>query len=444
MTTTHQHYEKKIFSRFGVEAGFLPDLCLIASAFVILIVRMATLSASTVTPLALELTIVQFLVASMCWAIRQYSVDYTHRGDVEYAALPRQMLLFIGIALTLGVGYMLTYFLSPERGVNLFLLVIMAGNVALFFLVALFVVETIPIGRITLLTLALFAGAAVLGHYFGIESKSELSMLVISTVAFGILGLALLSKRTGSAGATGDFFRFLFKNPLFLLCGPLYLFGFWLDKWIYWFFIDNRGLDHTLLRPHSGDMSGVLAALFTIPALLVAYHSFRTDISRNYQSFTAYILGKGSLSEIESTRAGVSRAIKIGCLNTAIIQAVFSIGLVFLAPALVESLDSELFTSLAIQSAAVGNIFFVVYAYLFRALLYFEDSKAAFWSGIGFCLGSIVFSCGMMFFDVSYGGIGLAMASTVGIVTAVIPLRKRLQELDYLFFTMYQSGGGSN
>jgi hypothetical protein len=76
------YHHKKLFSRFGVEAGFLPDFCVITSAFVILLVRMSAPTVSTVTALALELTVVQFLVASMCWGIRQYSVDSTRKGDL--------------------------------------------------------------------------------------------------------------------------------------------------------------------------------------------------------------------------------------------------------------------------------------------------------------------------------------------------------------------------
>ena len=170
----------------------------------------------------------------------------------------------------------------------------------------------------------------------------------------------------------------------------------------------------------------------------MAFYSFRSEIARTYESFSTYILGTGKLSEIESSRSEVEKAVKVGCINTTFTQIVFSGGLFFFAPALAEQLDRSVFTPLALQSAAVGNVFFVIYAFLFRALLYFEDLRSAFWSGIGFCLGSIVFASGMMFFDVSYGGIGLGMASVVGIITASLPLRRRLRELDYLFFTKYQ------
>ncbi|MDF1814955.1 MAG: exopolysaccharide Pel transporter PelG [Verrucomicrobiales bacterium] len=432
------YHHKKLFSRFGVEAGFLPDFCVITSAFVILVVRMSAPTVSTVTALALELTIVQFLVASMCWAIRQYSIDSTRRGDLAFAALPRQPLLFTGIALCLVAGTLLTIFLSPERGFSLCLLLILAGNVSLFFLVALFVVETIPLSRVLLLALALFACAAAISYFWNIRSKTSLSILIIGTMATGIFFMALLSKKTGSSHSSGRFLKFLTRQPLFLVCGPLYLFGFWLDKWIFWFFVDNRTLDHTLLRPTASDQSGVLALLFTIPALFVAFYSFRTEIARNYENFSTYILGTGTLNDIETSRSDVEKAVKVGCINTALTQLVFSGGLFFFAPALVEHLDRSVFNPLTLKSAAIGNIFFVVYAFLFRALLYFEDLRSAFWSGIGFCLGSIVFASGMMFFDVTFGGIGLGMAATVGIVTASIPLRRRLSELDYLFFTKYQ------
>ena len=432
-----KYQNKQLFSRFGIEAGFLPDICMIASALVILVVRMSAPTVSVVTPLALELTVVQFLVASMCWGIRQYSVDST-RGDVDFAALPRQSILFFGVSLTLIFGALLTVFLSPERNFNLFLLLILAGNVSLFFLVALFVVETIPISRILMLLLAMFAAASAISYYWHLRSKSELAMLIISTMAIGVLAMAVLSKRIGSPPPDGKFFRFLLRHPLFLLCGPLYLFGFWLDKWIFWFVVDSYNEQHSLLRPTSGNMSGALAVLFTIPALSVAFYSFRTEISRHYTNFSRYILGKGTIGDIESTRKKVGRSIKVGCLNTGMTQVVFSGGLIFFAPALVELLGEQAFTATSLKAAAIGNIFFVVYAFLFRALLYFEDLQAAFWSGIGFCLGSIVFASGMMFFDKGYGGIGLAIASVIGSITASIPLKRRIDELDYLFFTKYQ------
>lgn len=436
--TSRAYHHKRLFSRFGVEAGFLPDICLVASALVILLVRMTAPVQSTVTPLALELTIVQFIIASMCWGIRQYSVDSTRKGDIEFAALPRQTLLFAGISVTLLAGALLTTFLSPERGFDFALLLILAGNVSLFFLVALFVVETIPLSRVLLLMLSLFAVAAAVSYYWDVRSQTNLSVLIIATMATGILSMALLSKRTGSSPSATQFLKFLTRHPLFLLCGPLYLFGFWLDKWIYWFFVDNRTLEHSVLHPNASDMSGVLAALFMVPALFIAFHSFRFEVSRHYENFSRNILGTGTLVDIEGCRRAVGKAVGSGCLNTAMTQVVFSGGLFFFAPALVEHLDRSVFTALAVKCAAVGNVFFVIYAFLFRALLYFEDLRSAFSSGIGFCLGSIVFASGMMFFDVSYGGIGLAMASTIGIITASIPLRRRIQELDYLFFTKYQ------
>ncbi len=437
MITAKQHH-KKLFSRFGVEAGFLPDVCVISSALVILIVRMAAPTVSTVTALALELTVVQFLVASMCWGVRQYSVDSTRLGELQFAAVPRQGLLFLGIVLSLIVGSLLTLFLSPERGYSFWLLIVLAGDLSLFFLLALFVVETIPLNRILLLIAALFFLAVGIAYVFTIRSKLGLFLLMIAMMAVGITALAILSHKTGSSPSVKVFVRFLVRHPLFLICGPLYLFGFWLDKWIYWFFVDNRGVDHTLLRPTSGDMSGVLAALFTVPALGVAYYFFRSEVSDNYRNFTSQILGAGTLVEIEDARRGVARAIRTGYVNTALTQLVFSGGLFFFAPALSEALDRSIFSPVAIQSAAVGNFFFVVYAFFFRALLYFEDLKSAFWSGAGFCLGSIVFSSGMMFFDVFYGGYGLAMASVVGIISSAFPLRKRIEELDYLFFNRYQ------
>lgn len=436
--TSRAYHHKRLFSRFGVEAGFLPDICLVASALVILLVRMTAPVQSTVTPLALELTIVQFIIASMCWGIRQYSVDSTRKGDLEFAALPRQTLLFAGISMTLLAGALLTTFLSPERGFDFALLLILAGNVSLFFLVALFVVETIPLSRVLLLMLSLFGVAAAVSYYWDVRSQTNLSVLIIATMATGILSMALLSRRTGSSPSATQFLKFLARHPLFLLCGPLYLFGFWLDKWIFWFFVDNRTLEHSVLRPNASDMSGVLAALFMVPALFIAFHSFRFEVSRHYENFSRHILGTGTLVDIEGCRRAVGRAVRSGCFNTAMTQVIFSGGLFFFAPALVEHLDRSVFTALSVKCAAVGNVFFVIYAFLFRALLYFEDLKSAFSSGIGFCLGSIVFASGMMFFDVSYGGIGLAMASTIGIITASIPLRRRIEELDYLFFTKYQ------
>jgi uncharacterized membrane protein len=432
------YHHKKLFSRFGVEAGFLPDFCVITSAFIILLVRMSAPTVATVTALALELTVVQFLVAALCWGIRQYAVDSTRQGDFDYAELPRQPLLFTGLALSLLASALLTYFLSPERGFNLCLLLILAGNVALFFMVALFVVETIPLSRILLLALALFAASAALAYLWGIHSKTSLSILIIGAMATGILFLALLSRETGSSPSSGRLVKFLAHQPLFLVCGPLYLFGFWLDKWIYWFFVENHSADHSWLRPTAGEQSGVLAALFMIPALLVAFYSFRSEIARSYQNFSTYILGTGTLDDIESSRSQVENAVKTGCLNTALTQVVFSSGLFLFAPSLVEQLENPVFTELGLKSAAIGNVFFVIYAFLFRALLYFEDLRNAFWSGIGFCLGAIVFASGMMFFDPSYGGIGLGMAAVVGSVTASLPLRRRLRELDYLFFTKYQ------
>lgn len=437
MNTSNYQY-KQLFSRFGVESGFLPDLCLIASALVMLIVRLSAESVATVTPLALELTVVQFLVASMCWGIRQYTVDTTIKGEFEFATLPRQSLLFFGIAATLIVGTCLTYFLSAERGFSLFLLLILAGNIALFFMVALFVVETIPLSRILLLLLGMFATASAIAHHWSLTSKSQIFILTISTIAIGVLIMAILSKRIGSARAERNFLGFIARRPIFLMCGPLYLFGFWLDKWIFWFFVDSRTLEHSLLRPTSSNMSGALAVIFTIPALIVAFYSFRSEIARHYSNFSTYILGSGTIGDIEGTRKMVGRSIKVGCINTAITQMVFSGGLIFFAPALVEVLEESAFSATSLRAAAIGNVFFVVYAFLFRCLLYFEDIKAAFWSGVGFCLGSIVFSSGMMFFDIHYGGIGLAIASSVGIVTASIPLKRRVEELDYLFFTTYQ------
>ena len=436
--SVEQYNYKKLFSRFGVEAGFLPDVCVITSALVILIVRMTAPTVSTATALALELTVVQFLVASMCWTVRQYSVESTKNGDLQFAALPRQTLLFIGILVSVLVGALLTLFLSPERGSAYWVLLILAADLSLFFLLALFVVETIPLTRILYLILILFSGAVAIAYFWGIRSKLNLSILMIAMMAVGILVISLLSHKTGSSPSFRSFFRFVARHPLFLICGPLYLFGFWLDKWIFWFFVDNRSLDHSLLRPTSGDMSGVLAALFMIPALFVAFYFFRSEITSNYRNFTSQILGNGTLVDIEDARSGVASAVRTGYINTAITQAVFSGGLFLFAPALAEALDRAIFSDVAMQSAAVGNFFFVVYAFFFRALLYFEDLKSAFWSGAGFCLGSIVFSSGMMFFDVRFGGYGLAMASVVGIVTTIIPLKRRIQELDYLFFTKYQ------
>jgi len=302
----------------------------------------------------------------------------------------------------------------------------------------LFVVETIPLGRILLLLLTMFAVASGISYIWELRTKYEIALLIISTMAVGILAMAILSKRIGSLPADGRFIKFLATNPLFLLCGPLYLFGFWLDKWIIWFFVDAYNENFTLFRPISNNMSGVLAALFTIPALLVAFYSFRFEIAYHYSNFTRYMLGKGTIDDINNTRNKVGRSIKTGCINTGMTQLVFSTGLIFFAPSIVEMMGDSAFNETALKSAAVGNVFFVIYAFLFRTLLYFEDLRAAFWSGIGFCLGSIVFASGMMFFNTGYGGIGLAMASTVGIVTASIPLRRRIAELDYLFFTKYQ------
>ena len=430
--------DKKLFSRFSVEAGFLPDVCVMASALVILLVRMSSPTISTVTALALELTVVQFLVAAMCWGVRQYSVDSTRRGNLRFALLPRQSILFAGIALSLVVGAVLTLFLSAERGLSFWLLLILAGNVSLFFLVALFVVETIPLSRILVVVFLLFAGGTAVSIVANVRSKTELTILIIAAMAAGVLVMAMLSHRTGSSPSLKKFLRFLARHPMFLICGPLYLFGFWLDKWIFWFFVDQRTLEHSLLRPTSGDMSGVLAALFMIPALGVAFFSFRSEIANTYHTFSSKIIGTGTLREIEESRLHVENAVRAGWINTAMTQMLFSGGLFVFAPVLAEQLDRSVFSPLALKCAAAGNVFFVIYAFLFRALLYFEDLRAAFWSGCGFCLGAIVFASGMMFFDVNYGGIGLGMAAMVGIATAYLPLRRRIRELDYLFFTKYQ------
>jgi len=237
-----------------------------------------------------------------------------------------------------------------------------------------------------------------------------------------------------SKGVSFAYLGYLRKYWNLLIIGMLYAISVWVDSFLFW--ISSHGLViahfYHLFPPY--DTAKFIAALSTVPAVVIFFVHLETNFDYHYQSFYRSIQNKKTLSDLVRAREGMREAIYKGLRLLLTVQGLFTIFLCLVARDIAAffSLASE-WIMLLRMSIFAGTCQFVVFITMLL-LLYIDQRRTA------LVLIGLLVLCNMLltlltlYLGPAFYGVGNLIASSVVAVVGLFLLNNRLKHLERLTF----------
>lgn len=322
---------------------------------------------------------------------------------------------------------------------------IKAALVALYMSLAIIWIEVIFISAMKAyrqVALAFFIGMAVAvgAVYLLIQLGLASAVYMFAAMAFGFFLTACLLLwqierffRTPEQSSTAGFMRDLRRYPSLLAIGlftGLGMFEHQIAQWIMngeWV----GGVYAFRVSPMY-DVSVYYAILSILPTLIWFVVSVETTFYPKFRLYYDYILGQGTISDIDRSRKDMEQVLVTELAKLMGIQLAFSI---FAVACGVQFLPYIGFTA---QQVDTFNILVMAfYAYVMISvvllLLYFDDRRGALAVSAVFLSLNIIFS--FLLWEEQYQGLSLFAASFPALIAALWRLMHRIRTLHYVTFS---------
>lgn len=235
-------------------------------------------------------------------------------------------------------------------------------------------------------------------------------------------------------------FDFLRKENLYyslILANFFYTFGFWIDKYLFWF---NHNTGITVLPPlYSSpvyDVPMFVASLTSIPAMTSFILYMESQFGLIFPKLMETIFKHKSLSDIVRVRDELIHSAQSALYHLFKTQA----GLVIVC-CLSASFIFEVFhvTSLSLHLLFVlliGVALQIILWALLSLLYYLTQYKAALWVSFLFFVSNLCFTQASLIAGPEYYGYGYCLSLLISISCALWSLNKGFQDLLYFIFMM--------
>lgn len=229
-----------------------------------------------------------------------------------------------------------------------------------------------------------------------------------------------------------EFLTYLKKHPTLFLAGCFVYSGVYLHNFVYWLSDQGAVIGEQFRVYMFYDVPVFYAFLSVMPTLVTFVVSVETSFYEKFKVYYLNILSGGTIQDIAAAKKQMQKTLTREISFLMEIQLLFTIvsiglGIKFL-PAIGFTMEQlDLFIILAL-----AYFLFIMLFVFIHVLMYFDDQKGVFWTGLIFFILNIV--CTYVMMSVGYDGLGIFIASFISIIIVISRLLYVLRNVDYFTF----------
>ncbi len=270
--------------------------------------------------------------------------------------------------------------------------------------------------------------AGIAGTMAGFLIGQVVLLLAITRVIYREFGT-----QTRPSFAFLSYFR---RHADLALCGLVYNLGIWIDKPLHWW-----------LSPHAYQVAGALHAsplydqavflsfLTIAPGMAVFLLTLETTFAGRYAEFFRLVVEKGTLHELQRTKAAMVEALRDGLARLLKFQGAVTLALVLAADTLLHALGLGAVQTLVFQVTLVGVFLLVLFLALLTVLFYLDRLREALLSCILFTVVNFAVTLGGLMADERWYGLGFTAAAASAILLAGFYAERALIRLEFQTFS---------
>lgn len=270
--------------------------------------------------------------------------------------------------------------------------------------------------------------------------------LEISTVLGALIGLDVgflaISLLTGlhfqqkfpkaDSSAYFQFLTYLKKYPSLFFAGFFVYSGIYLHNFVYWLSDHGATIGDQYRVYMFYDVPVFYAFLSVVPTLVTFVVAVETSFYEKFRIYYLNILSGGTIQDISVSKKQMQKTLTREISFLMEIQLLFTViaiglGIKFLPKIGFTMEQLDLFIILAL-----AYFLFIMIFVLIHILMYFDDQKGVFWSGLTFFILNI--ACTIVTMQIGFDGLGMFVASFITIIIVIARLLYVLRNIDYYTF----------
>lgn len=230
------------------------------------------------------------------------------------------------------------------------------------------------------------------------------------------------------------FFSYFRKYPSLFFIGTFMYAGIYVHCFVYWF--SSKG---TLVRDQFWtspfyDLPVFYAFVSVIPTLVTFVVSVETRFYEKFRTYYNQVIHGGTYQEMSRAKKEMQRTLMLEISFLTEVQLLFTIislalGMKFLPGTGFTMEQIDIFTILAL-----GYFLFIIMFVLLHLLMYFDDRKGVLWISLLFVVLNVAISYAT--YKTDSDGLGMFIASFLGLAAAIYRLMQVLGNIDYFTFCM--------
>lgn len=221
------------------------------------------------------------------------------------------------------------------------------------------------------------------------------------------------------------------------LVGLFYNLGVWADKFIFWY---TPALGQQVIGPFNTsliyDLPAFLAYLSIIPGMAVFLLRMETDFVEHYEQFYNSVRTGGSLATIREHRNRMVLTVQTGIFELIKVQAVTTLLLFVAGETLLTWMDISPLNLPLLYVRLIGAGLHVVFLAILNVFFYLDKRIIALWLCGSFAAMNTAFTEVSIMLGPAYYGYGFAIALIVVVLTGMLVLSWKLDELEYETFML--------
>lgn len=282
--------------------------------------------------------------------------------------------------------------------------------------------------------LASFVLALAFGSAYGFNGHL-LGFTIGQVVVLMLLMYRIFCEFDSAVDCSFDFLLQMGKYFDLLLIGIFYYLAIWVDKLIYWYAPTGEHIKSLFYSNYPYDSAMFLAFLTIIPALAHFMVDVETNFYDKYKGFYGAIVGKGSLGEIRTQKAGMKKTLMDATWRMVLLQTLVTGTYLFCAPMLIDFLHLRPEHLYVLRMAGIGAFFHVMLMVTLILILYFDRRLAAMAVALCFLATNTSFTFWVINRSPDLMGLGYAAAAFVSFLFGVGILCFSVRDIEYLTFT---------
>lgn len=223
--------------------------------------------------------------------------------------------------------------------------------------------------------------------------------------------------------------------PKLLLIGLFQNLGIWIDKLVFWTSDLSIVTDRFVTAPKY-DSSTFLAYLTALPAFVVFFIRVETDFHDRFHGYYDEIFFRGSYDAIAASARSLREGLISALFDILKVQGLVSLLAVFFAVEILQGIGLPVSQVGMLRFGIVGSFFMAFMLFAIVILLYLDRQSEVLQAVAVFFSTNLGLSLLTVHVGYQFYGLGFALASLLGLLTALFHLANQLYNLEYMTFGM--------